>query len=108
MDEQSKDQINEMSEYEQRRAINIERNNLRLFRLGLLSKEELKRSNDEAWGRRFEKNEVKGESTNSKKGRSSKGISKKRQTKKSSGMVKRTRKVRAAKLKLATQDGVWV
>jgi hypothetical protein len=41
-----------LSEYEQARARNIERNNSRLRSLGLISLLEERRSNDTAWGRR--------------------------------------------------------
>ena len=125
MDEQNRDQVNQMSEYERRRAINIERNNSRLFQLGLLSKEEMERSNDEAWGRCYENNGENGKrkrvrnakgnfviTTDAikkiKTDRSSKGNSTKGQMKKISTMATRARKGRAAKLKLAEQNGVWV
>ena len=40
-----------LSEYEQSRARNIERNNARLRSLGLITVAEERRSNDLAWGR---------------------------------------------------------
>jgi hypothetical protein len=45
-----------LSEYEQARAKNIERNNARLRSLGLISILEERRSNDMAWGRQYHGN----------------------------------------------------
>ena len=45
--------LNSLSDYEQKRAKNIERNNARLRELGLISSLEEERSNAIAWGKRF-------------------------------------------------------
>ena len=121
-----KDEEHQMSEYERRRAINIERNNARLFKLGLLSKEEMKNSNDHAWG--IKSNEKKNKaghksirvrdekgrflqntSTDSNSGPRTRRLVKGNKQNQSTDGVRRKGKFRLAKAKKAMEgDGIWV